>query len=220
MDEISGTGGVSYQLATQAGGGVASRYNYAVGSSDGGLPGHLLRQTDSACVLSIPDPSQDTYISYWQSQRVVEEGGTDSGNGTNPPCYQELIAEAAVTEDTFLRCQGTYQTSSNCCRTAGQIVNNNACGLPTCVDIATQCECPPGFSKLGNSSGWCCPDGSTFSNGQCQQVAITHLPASGDFLEAIGVGSPNVLDGLDAPFKVNLPINPDDFQANPAVGVE
>lgn len=224
IDKITGTGGVSYQLATQAGGGVGTRYNYAIGSSNGGLPGHLLRQTDTSCVVNIPDPTQDTYISFWQSQRVVEEGGTDSGGGTNPPCYQELFAKAAVVEDLFLRCQGTW-ASNNCCSSPGKVLpNGSICPsdpIQVCQNIPLgNCSCPPGYSSADNQSGWCCPDGSSAtSNGQCQQLAQTlFLPEAGDFLEALSVGSPNVLDGLGTSFKVNLPINPDDFQPNPPVG--
>ena len=221
IDEINGTGGVSYQLATQAGGGVGSQYNYAIGSSNGGLPGRLLRQTDLNCVVNIPDPSQDTYISYWQSQRVVEEGGTDSGGGTNPPCYQELFATAAVVEDLFLRCQGTW-ASNNCCSFAGKVLPSGSV-CPTdlslvCIDQpAGNCNCPPGYSSADNQSGWCCPnESSALPSGQCQQIAqILFTPESGDFIEALSVGSPNVLDGLGTSFKVNLPINPADFQPEP-----
>lgn len=227
VDEITGTGGVSYQLATQAGGGVGTRYNYAIGSSDGGLPGHLLRQTETNCVINIPDPSQDTYISYWQSQRVVEEGGTDSGGGTNPPCYQELFAKAAIIEDLFLRCQGGWATN-NCCHFAGkELPSGSVC--PTdpslvCLDNPPgNCNCPPGYSSADNQAGWCCPDeSSALPSGQCQQLAQTFfLPEAGDFIEALSVGNPNVLDGLETPFKVNLPINPEDFEAaDPPVGGE
>lgn len=223
VDEITATGGVSYQLATQAGGGVGTQYNYAIGSSNGGLPGRLYRQTDVNCVVNIPDPSQDTYISFWQSQRVVEEGGTDSGGGTNPPCYQELFAKAAVIEESFLRCKGDFPDGPNCCSVAGKQIGSKICGTTVCVDIVGVCECPPGFKKLGNESGWCCPDSADVElpNGQCQQLATTlFAPESGDFIEALSVGSPNVLDGLGTSFLVNLPVNPDDLQPDPVVGGE
>ena len=214
VDEVTGTGGVSYQLATQAGGGAGSRYNYAVGSSNGGLPGHLLRQTDTACVVTITDNSVDTYISYWQSQRVVEEGGTDSGPGTNPPCYRELFAKAAIITESFLRCQNEFG-SSNCCDIIGKTMGSKTCG-GVCDNVLGRCECPAGFVKLGNSSGWCCPIGTDDAkNGQCQQLATTlFAPEAGDFLETLSVGGANnVLDNLGTTFKVNLPINPNDFQS-------
>ena len=62
IDEIQGTGGVSYQIATQAGGGPGTQYNYAIGSTDGGLPGRLYRQTDVECQVDI-DPDNPTFIS-------------------------------------------------------------------------------------------------------------------------------------------------------------
>ena len=224
VDELPGTGGVSYQLATQAGGGIDSQYTYAVGSTEGHLPGRLYRQIPEVnCEVIIPDPSVDTYISYWQSQRVVADEGTDSGAGTNPPCYQELIATAAVEEETFIRCQGNFppaNPSNNCCSFVGKQIGNKNCGAPICQDIGGSCECPVGWHKLGNNSGWCCPEGSNFSNGQCQQVSTIVLPVDGDFLQAEDVTLPgsntNVLDGLNPPFWVNLPV--DGFTTIPPVG--
>ncbi|GEM_PF-1218639 len=215
IDQISGTGGVSYQLATQAGGGAGTQYNYAIGSSSGGLPGQLYRQTAQACTVTIND-NTDTYLSFWQSQRV----------SASTPCYTELIATPADTTQTTLRCGGNI--GSNTCCVQGQTVQGPSGNLlcsDSCVDDSGNCACPSGYFAPGNNaSGWCCPDGSdpSSSNGDCQQIAQTFFqPTAGTFIQAESVGgNPNILDSLAPPFTVTQPIHPDGFQANPAQGVE
>ncbi len=235
VDMITGTGGVSYQVATQG------AINYAIGSSNGGLPGRLYRQSQTVCDT---ETAKDI-SSYWMSQSVVAEGGTDSGGGTNPPCYEvQFFVEI---ESTALRCQPSKAVSTNNCTGPGEVTppqpfcrtalkaqpGNNppeeAClengDLNWGGDFYGAC---PQTSQgdwfvrpAGNNAGWCCPpdaDPDVGGAGQCQQIS-NNLPTEGTFFEAESVGgATNILDPLVPPFLVNFPINPDDFVSSPPDG--
>lgn len=223
VDGKVGTGGVSYQVATQG------DINYAIGSASGGLPGRLYRQSETVC----DQLTSQNISSYWMSQAVVSEGGTDSGGGTNPPCYEVTFYVEELS--TAIRCQPGAAITTDRCVGPGEVTSPEPYCRVTGLDCSISTDanwggavfaaCPENaggnwqLQPAGNNSGWCCPNATNGGGaGQCQQIS-NNLPADGTFYQAVSVGgATNVLDSLIPPFLVNHPIDPDDFSTTAPVG--